>query len=346
MPVYRRGSVGPEVARVQEELRRRGHYLGAADGAFGGGTESAVKAFQRAAGLTPDGAVGDGTWRALFGRQPIPAPAVAARPLDLRCLALTGSFETGAGVPECFCGVSGDFDGQGMSFGALQWNLGQGTLQTLLLDLERRNAAVIDDVFHDHADELRAMLRSPRREQLAWARSIQDVNRRRLAEPWRGLFKTLGRRQECQAAQSAAAAELYRNAIALCRSYGLRSERAVALMFDILVQNGSISPLVRAQIEREFTRIAATDRDAAEVERLRIIANRRAEAAKPQWVEDVRQRKLAIANGAGTVHGRHYDLAEDFGITLRPFEPVVRAPAETPGSVVARASRPRRGVRR
>ena len=51
-------------------------------------------------------------------------------------------------------------------------------------------------------------------------------------------------------------------------------------------------------------------RDDAEVERLRIIANRRASAAKAKWVEDVRARKLTIANGQGMVHGNFYDLKE------------------------------------
>lgn len=34
-----------------------------------------------------------------------------------------------------------------------------------------------------------------------------------------------------------------------------------------------------------------------------IVANRRAEAANPRWVDDVRVRKLCIARGEGTVHG-------------------------------------------
>ena len=44
-------------------------------------------------------------------------------------LAITGGFET-AGDP--FAGLAGDFDGQGLSCGALQWNVGQGTLQPLV----------------------------------------------------------------------------------------------------------------------------------------------------------------------------------------------------------------------
>jgi hypothetical protein len=55
----------------------------------------------------------------------------------------------------------------------------------------------------------------------------------------------------------------------------------------------------------------------AEVARLQSIANRRAEASSAQYVEDVRVRKLTIANGSGTVHGMSYDLENQFGIGLR-----------------------------
>lgn len=54
--------------------------------------------------------------------------------------------------------------------------------------------------------------------------------------------------------------------------------------------------------------------------RLRIIANRRVEAANKRWIEDVRERKLCIANGGGTVHGIPYDLEGQFGIGLRRME--------------------------
>jgi hypothetical protein len=92
----------------------------------------------------------------------------------------------------------------------------------------------------------------------------------------------------------------------------------VALMFDIRVQNGSISAATEASIRADYGAIPA---DAApmdiELARLQSIANRRAEAANPQFVEDVRRRKLAIANGAGTVHGMVYDLGRQFGIRLQ-----------------------------
>ena len=62
--------------------------------------------------------------------------------LAARCLAITASFETGVGAPDCFCGISGDFDGQGISFGVLQWNFGQGSLQPLLREIVTHHAEV------------------------------------------------------------------------------------------------------------------------------------------------------------------------------------------------------------
>ena len=50
--------------------------------------------------------------------------------------------------------------------------------------------------------------------------------------------------------------------------------------------------------------------------KLVIIANRRADAANPAAQADVRARKLTIANGTGTVHGITYNIQSDFGITL------------------------------
>jgi hypothetical protein len=319
MALYRRGSKGPEVSRIQARLKELGYYLGPIDADFGGGTESAVRAFQRAEQLNVDGQVGPKTWAALFAGAGIERPAIADRPLAYRCLALTGSFETSAPIPECFAGLSGDFDGQGISLGVCQWNLGQGSLQPLLREMDRTHPGVLEAIFDEHLPVLRAMLREGREEQLTWARSVQNP-RRELMEPWRGLFKTLGRREEFQNIQVEAAGHLHRAALKLCETYGVRSERAVALMFDIQVQNGSINELVRAQIEQDFRRLEPSGEwETEEVARLRVIANRRAEAANPRWVEDVRVRKLAIANGEGTVHGSHYHLDEQYGIGLRPL---------------------------
>ena len=57
------GSRGDDVKKLQEKLGL------SADGAFGPGTEKAVKKWQIDNNLTPDGLVGEGTWNKMFGAQ-------------------------------------------------------------------------------------------------------------------------------------------------------------------------------------------------------------------------------------------------------------------------------------
>jgi hypothetical protein len=49
------------------------------------------------------------------------------------CLKVSGGFESGKGPS--YTDVAGNFDGMGMSAGILQWNAGQGTLQTLVANI-------------------------------------------------------------------------------------------------------------------------------------------------------------------------------------------------------------------
>lgn len=64
-PVLRMGSSGASVRELQTLLRNAGFDPGPIDGIFGSRTQSAVIAFQRSRGLTPDGVVGTATWTAL-----------------------------------------------------------------------------------------------------------------------------------------------------------------------------------------------------------------------------------------------------------------------------------------
>ncbi|GAO37743.1 peptidoglycan-binding protein [Sulfuricella sp. T08] len=316
MATYRIGSSGEEVRQIQVRLQALGLYRGPIDGAFGGGSEVAVKAFQQNTGLEVDGDVGPITWKTLFNAK-IPAPSLLSKPLDYRCLALTGAFETNSGFPDCFAGLSGDFDGQGISFGVCQWNFGQGSLQPLLKDMIVQHPDIVRSIFREQHDVLATVLNAGKRELMSFAASIQHPVRHTINEPWCGMFKSLARTQECQAIQQKYAATLYQSALSLCSDFGLWSQRAAALMFDIKVQNGSIRDLTKARILADFASLAPDlPRTTLEVEKMKIVANRRAEAANSRWVEDVRSRKLCIAKGEGIVHGIRYNLEEQFGIVL------------------------------
>ncbi len=69
--VLRQGARGQDVITLQYLLDVISEYYPtvpapAQDGIFGGGTQQAVTAFQRAVGLTPDGIVGPATWKKLY----------------------------------------------------------------------------------------------------------------------------------------------------------------------------------------------------------------------------------------------------------------------------------------
>lgn len=65
----RKGNKGGLVTMLQKKLMELGYSLPkyGADGDFGAETEKAVKAFQKAHGLTQDGVVGEKTWSAING---------------------------------------------------------------------------------------------------------------------------------------------------------------------------------------------------------------------------------------------------------------------------------------
>jgi len=308
------GSTGADVGRLEARLSELGLCTCSADHIYGGSLGSAVKVFQKSNGLPADGVVGDRTWAALFpDNQNLVADALAQR-----CLALTGAFETSAMAPTCYAGLAGDFDGQGLSFGALQWNIGQGTLQPMLAEMISNHADVVAGLFGGNLSAVQTMLAAPRAEQLAWARSIQDPVHHTVSDSWKSLFKALGLTPEFQAIELAHAATIHTAASQLCQRFGVSTERAVALMFDIRVQNGSINSATEALIRADLAAIPASAAPLdAEVAKLQSIANHVAEASRKQYVEDVRLRKLTVANGVGTVHGVVYNLEQQFGIGLR-----------------------------
>lgn len=63
--VYKQGSSGATVKKIQQKLKNWGYYSGSVDGIYGAKTKAAVKYFQRKNGLTADGVAGDKTLAAL-----------------------------------------------------------------------------------------------------------------------------------------------------------------------------------------------------------------------------------------------------------------------------------------
>lgn len=203
--------------------------------------------------------------------------------------------------------VSGNFDGQLLSFGPLQWNAGQGTLEPLLRSVPRDVLKATMGEAFAHAcltGQLRTFVKA------------EVLSGSLVAAPWKTRLQNLARTPECQAAFTRAAAPYFRVARAYCDRFGFRSERALALCMDIAVQNAGGG--VREDHAREYARrVLPTDPEWA---RLKHLAHAVAQSANAQWRADVLARKLSIALG-GTeqskmkVHGRSFDLERDYNLS-------------------------------
>lgn len=71
-PLFRVGSIGPEVISLQRRLSDLGYYSGEADGKYYEGTASAVRTFQLQNGLDADGIAGEMTLRLLDSQEAKP----------------------------------------------------------------------------------------------------------------------------------------------------------------------------------------------------------------------------------------------------------------------------------
>jgi len=131
----------------------------------------------------------------------------------------------------------------------------------------------------------------------------------------------------------------FATALSYKETFNLYSRRGYTLLMDIAVQSGSISTTVQNQILSDFT-LLPTDltREEEEHQKMIIIANRRADAVGATYRESYRDRKLAIANGTGTVYGG-FVTTEPYELNLEPaFESdvyVEENPGEeyTPGEI-------------
>ena len=344
----RLGSCGSDVVVIQKQLSLRKFFSGIADAIFGDITEAAVRLFQKSAGIDADGIVGEDTVAALFPSKPptvpdnIPPPhivndkpkiivskpspktptVVSSTDLATRCLALVGTIETSKLPPDCFASIIGNFDGQLVSFGALQWNFGQGTLQPLLKRMFANHPTVMSKIFGDRANTLSSVSKESASTQTsfnrlaAFSRSIQN-SRFEILAPWSTMFKTLGLSNEFQDIEVVGASSYYNRATSLCNDYSLRSRRGRALMFDVCVQNGSISTSTKSLILSDFAHISASlSPNDIEAKKMLSIAHRVANNANPKYLADVLSRKLCIATGSGTIHGMKYNLTSQFDLDL------------------------------
>jgi hypothetical protein len=223
---------------------------------------------------------------------------------------ITSAFEGGPIGKINYGNLSGNFDGQGYSIGFLQWCVGQGSDVKLFTRVESKYPGVLKSCLGANLYvEFIQHLHKPLAERLRWAQKAVNTSADKVEENWKFAFKTLCATKEFQECQNFYAEDVFQRAVAMCKEYGLRTNRALMLVFDICTQNGSIKSATKATIlAAKEAKEKVLGRVLKEKEYLELIAIKRAEASNPRWVADVKSRKLCIVYGSGVVHGDKYDL--------------------------------------
>jgi hypothetical protein len=287
--LYGLGAHGGVVTSIQRALRSANFDTKGTDGVYGNNTAAAVKAFQGAKSLPVTGIVDDVTWREVM-QLPIPG-------LDVRSLELTAAFE-GHG----YSLAQGNWDAAWLTWGIIGFTLKHGEIQKIILTIQRNQPELIRTAFGGNTDNLLQVMNASPRQQEAWADSISMGSR--VTEPWRSAFSLLGQFPEVQEQQCRIAHDDYFvPATNTARTFNLHSELGLALCFDIHVQNGGVGADASLEIREAIAKGTLAEQDLR-----KIIANAVADNAKDRFKADVRQRKLAIAQGEGDVHGAHFVL--------------------------------------
>jgi len=131
-----------------------------------------------------------------------------------------------------FDSLNRNTDGQGLSFGIIQWAQRPGKLGTILRSMQGADPEAFADIFGPSWPTLLEATRTP------GVRPVDGVQLWR--EPWSSRFRCAGRHPAFQQAQldQAMYGEWMRGAVEAAATLGDMSERSLTMLFDRAVQQG------------------------------------------------------------------------------------------------------------
>jgi hypothetical protein len=220
--------------------------------------------------------------------------------LPPKLIALITAYE-GGGI------AAGNFDGQLLSWGPFQWNVGQRTLQPLLKRIRDLNRGNFIKLMTTDA----AMAVTTQAGLVAFVKGKVLTADGRVKSEWRNRFATLALTREAMIAFSEFSSGYLARAAKDATSLGFETERGLAFCLDVAVQNGGIRLTHRLRYAAAVRRA----KPSTEWQKLKLLAAVIADCARAEFREDVFSRKLTIAVGDGTVHQHRYVLERDFGIS-------------------------------
>ncbi|QVI86081.1 M23 family metallopeptidase [Pseudomonas viridiflava] len=195
--------------------------------------------------------------------------------------------------------LADNFDGQGMSFGVIQWNFGQGTLGPVLLEMRAANQAVFDSCFGANMNFqalLNSLTSANKADQMNWAVGIIASNR----AGWKSAFKKIGEVEAFQKIQLNHAAKYNSNIVSCVKlmrelSPNLMEKvelRTYCALYDLCVQQNNLAK-AEELIRSEFPSANIT----SQKELLIFVCRKRAEKAATKYRADAFSRRMGIITG-------------------------------------------------
>jgi hypothetical protein len=185
----------------------------------------------------------------------------------------------------------------GITWGIIGFTLKDGEVGKIVREMQAARPDLVKLAFGDLTPELLRLIDLPLKQQLSLPTRVSiPPSKARLAEPWRSCFRVFGLMPEVQEAQLRHVRnDYFEPSQDSANKLHLKTELGVVLAFDIHVQNGGVKDDI---VTRLLGRTFASELD------LRVaLADAVADSSNPKFKEDVRSRKLTIAQGKGMVHG-------------------------------------------
>lgn len=277
-------------------------------------------------------------------------------------LNVTGSYEGGAG----WANLANNFDGQGLSLGLNQQNLGQNTLQPLFIAFLESNPNLASTLFSkSNLASLRKMLTTWRGSPIRSLEAPADQElfpdnavlskldegaeqvfevfdaRSSASVAWAkanlfqssGAFKSDWRKSLTDLAVTAPyrSAQLGEALDMFQRAKGYFSSLGFTELRSLLVMHDFVvqnGGFNKTHLS-QFRQFGVSNPRATETERLMKLLEIRLVSVRAQYRNDVRARKSTIINGVGRVHGSQRDLEKEFCSKLRVpvLSPTIPGPA-------------------
>lgn len=256
-------------------------------------------------------------------------------PAEQKAVEITSTLETGKRGG--FYGLSGNFDGQGLSFGLVNWTIGTGSLQPLLRAFASEHPDRWSHAFGPDAARFLALIARKDKAALKAQHqfAIEEMNSCTLRkgrkvwairEPWVTYFRRLSEDTAFQGIEIRFVRDLLRRADFWCKALKLRSEQAFCFMFDAVSSHGKWwldkrfkdgVAKRRVLLEARLKALSAIYGEGRipEATVLGEIAAVLGATSAPRWAEKVRLRKLWFITGQ---HPRAKELA---GLNPSPTMP-------------------------